>query len=57
MVGDDPVNDIIPANKLGMHTYQVVIENSAAESTIIDHDHYGKLDDLYTKLRSGWLLA
>jgi FMN phosphatase YigB (HAD superfamily) len=37
MVGDDEVNDIVPAHSRGMLTLRVFIERRSPEDTVADH--------------------
>lgn len=54
MVGDDWINDMVPARQLGLFTYW--INHSKSVGTRISLvDDYGTLEDLHNLLKSGWL--
>lgn len=55
MVGDDWRNDIVPANRLAMHTYWVSSGCEAQPEPPVTLDGCGSLDDLAACLSDGWL--
>lgn len=52
MVGDNPLNDIAPAAAIGIHTFQVITENTAVSPSAISS---GTLTDFYNAIADGWL--
>lgn len=56
MVGNDWLNDIEPAARLGLHTYWVNRSGDTPEQPDVV-DAYGTLDSLYERVAGGWLDA
>lgn len=56
MVGDDWENDMVPAKKLGLHTYWIsdTIDDELHKISI---DDYGSLEILHQRFLAGWLIA
>ena len=56
MVGDDWENDIVPTSGMGLYTYWISAADNPAPGSDIMADGCGRLQDLFQKLQSGWLM-
>ena len=54
MIGDDWDNDIVPADKMKLHTFWVAPDEMPAPAPL-QATSRGTLDKLYACCRSGWL--
>lgn len=55
MVGDDWLNDIVPAERAGLNTFWVHANGATHEPVDAHPDGEGMLDDFAARVRQGWL--
>jgi FMN phosphatase YigB (HAD superfamily) len=55
MVGDDPVNDILPAAQAGLNTFQIDRDTAADPPDGVTPDGSGTLADFDQRVAAGWL--